>query len=96
MPCCSVSGRHGLQGGIEGKGKSVAEAKTKPTEASVEDFIAKVEPQRKQDEARVLLEMFERVTGESPRLWGPSIIGFGEYKKMSFYCVIKRSLLKFI
>ena len=57
----------------------MAEAKTKPSEASVEAFIATVEPPAKQEDARVLLELFERVTGEPARMWGDSIIGFGEY-----------------
>ena len=58
----------------------MAEAKTKPTDASVEAFIAGVEPPSKQADARVLLEMFERVTGERAKMWGGSIIGFGEYE----------------
>lgn len=54
-------------------------AKTIPTGATVEDFIAAVEPAAKQAEARVLLEVFERVTGEPAVMWGSSIIGFGSY-----------------
>ncbi|MEP3422072.1 MAG: DUF1801 domain-containing protein [Erythrobacter sp.] len=58
----------------------MAEAKTKANDASVEGFIAAVEPEAKRDDARVLLEMFERVTGAKPQMWGGSIIGFGEYR----------------
>lgn len=57
----------------------MAEAKTVPTGADVEAFIAAVEPAAKQADARVLLELFEKVTGEPARMWGPSIIGFGQY-----------------
>ncbi|KWV93260.1 DUF1801 domain-containing protein [Erythrobacter sp. YT30] len=57
----------------------MAEAKTKPTDVAVEEFIAGVEPAAKQDDARVLLEMFGRVTDEPPVMWGPSMIGFGQY-----------------
>ena len=57
----------------------MAEAKTKPTETSVEDFIAAVEPASKREDAPVLDALFRRVTGEVPRMWGPSIIGYGEY-----------------
>ena len=57
----------------------MSEAKTKPTEASVTEFLEKVEPQKKREEAKVILELFEKVTGEQAKLWGPSIIGFGEY-----------------
>jgi hypothetical protein len=55
------------------------EARTKPTEVSVADFIAAVEnPQRRAD-AETLCGLFEEITGEPPRMWGPSIIGFGAY-----------------
>ena len=57
----------------------MSEAKTHATDASVEAFIAAVEPPAKREDARVLLELFERVTGERATLWGPSIIGFGKY-----------------
>lgn len=57
----------------------MANAKTLPTGAAVEEFIASVEPPAKQADARVLLEVFERVTGESAVMWGASIIGFGSY-----------------
>lgn len=60
-------------------GEEMAEAKTKPTDIAVDDFVASVEPQSKREDARVLLELFEQVTGEPPQMWGPSIIGFGSY-----------------
>jgi hypothetical protein len=57
----------------------MAEAKTKPTQVSVEDYIAAVEPASKRADAPVLDALFRKVTGEAPRMWGPSIIGYGEY-----------------
>jgi len=57
----------------------MAEAKTKPTAVSVEDYIAGVEPASKRADAPVLDALFRKVTGEPPRMWGPSIIGYGEY-----------------
>jgi len=55
------------------------ETKTRATEVAVEDFIAAIEhPQRRAD-ALVLDQIFRRVTGFVPRLWGPSIIGYGRY-----------------
>ena len=57
----------------------MAEAKTKPTQVSVEDFIAALQPASKREDAPVLDALFRRVTGEVPRMWGPSIIGYGEY-----------------
>ncbi|MDJ0978040.1 MAG: DUF1801 domain-containing protein [Erythrobacter sp.] len=57
----------------------MVDAKTVPTQASVAEFIAGVEPAAKREDAQVLLEIFERVTGEPAKMWGPSIIGFGQY-----------------
>jgi len=49
------------------------------TDAPVREFIDRVaHPVRRRD-AETLLELFSRVTGEEPRMWGPSIIGWGEY-----------------
>lgn len=56
----------------------MAENKTKPTEVSVDDFIATAQP-RRQDEARTLIDMYREITGLEPVMWGPSIIGFGSY-----------------
>ncbi|SMY08804.1 DUF1801 domain-containing protein [Flavimaricola marinus] len=57
----------------------MTEAKTKPTSADVAAFIAAVEPKRRHDDALVLDEMFRRITGWAPRMWGPTIIGYGQY-----------------
>src|SRR5690606_35223726 len=57
----------------------MAETKTRPTQVSVEEFIAKVEPASKRSDAPVLDALFRKVTGEAPRMWGPSIIGYGQY-----------------
>ncbi|UWQ57858.1 DUF1801 domain-containing protein [Leisingera caerulea] len=53
--------------------------KTVPTGASVEAFLASVEPAHKAAEAQQLGALFRRVSGFEPRLWGPSIIGYGRY-----------------
>ena len=57
----------------------MAENKTQPTDQSVTDFIAGVEPARRRDDATVLKALFQEVTGWQPRLWGPAIIGYGQY-----------------
>lgn len=57
----------------------MAEIKTKPTDVDPVAFIAQQEPKRQPDLMR-LLEMMEEVTGEPPVMWGPSMIGFGQYK----------------
>lgn len=55
----------------------MAENKTKPTPASVDDFIAAIENPRRRADALVSLAIYKEVTGLQPVLWGPSIIGFG-------------------
>ncbi|HMM79493.1 MAG TPA: DUF1801 domain-containing protein [Pyrinomonadaceae bacterium] len=57
-----------------------AELKTKQTDASVEDFLNSVENAERRTDGFRVLEMFKRITGEEPRMWGPSIIGFGKRK----------------
>ena len=56
-----------------------AELKTTATEVSTADFIAKVPDPRQRAEAAVIDTMHCRVTGLQPKMWGPSIIGYGSY-----------------
>ncbi len=56
----------------------MAEIKTQKNDDSVDDFIAGIEDDRKREDSKALLGMMERVTGEKPKMWGPSIIGFGD------------------
>lgn len=55
------------------------ENKTKPTRVSVTAFINAVENETRRRDAKTVLAMMKKVTGEKPKMWGPSIIGFGEY-----------------
>jgi hypothetical protein len=55
----------------------MAENKTKPTSASVEDFINSVKEEQKRIDSFVILDMMKKASGEEPRMWGSSIIGFG-------------------
>lgn len=55
------------------------EIKTKATEISVADFIAAVPETRRREEAAVIDAIHRRVTGLDPKMWGPSIIGYGSY-----------------
>jgi hypothetical protein len=57
----------------------MTENKTRPTDAAVSEFLAAVEPERKREEARQLDALFRKVTGWSPVMWGPSMIGYGSY-----------------
>lgn len=56
------------------------EAKTRATEVPVADYIASLPDARRREEAAVLDAMFRRVTGLEPRMWGPSMIGYGSYR----------------
>ncbi|MEQ1763067.1 MAG: DUF1801 domain-containing protein [Pyrinomonadaceae bacterium] len=56
---------------------SKVELKTKATDASVDDFLNSVSDEQQREESTRLLKIFERVTGEAPKMWGPAIVGFG-------------------
>ncbi|MES2473002.1 MAG: DUF1801 domain-containing protein [Pseudomonadota bacterium] len=55
----------------------MAENKTKATRASVSAFIAAISDDTKRADAKTLVKLMQAATGEKPKLWGPSIIGFG-------------------
>jgi len=55
----------------------VAELKTKPNDQSVDDFLQAVPDERKRRDSYAILEMMKRATGEPPKMWGSSVVGFG-------------------
>jgi hypothetical protein len=57
----------------------VAELKTKQTEANVEAFLNGVADAQQRADAFTLLEMMKDVTGKPPKMWGPTMVGFGEF-----------------
>ena len=57
----------------------MSELKTKENDGSVTDFIDRVPDERKRQDSYKLLDMYMRVTGEQPRMWGDAMIGFGKY-----------------
>jgi hypothetical protein len=58
----------------------MAEIKTKKTDANVTDFINTfADTEQKRKDSFELLKMMQEVTGHEPKMWGPSIIGFGSY-----------------
>jgi hypothetical protein len=57
----------------------MSELKTKASDANIEDFIRSVPDETKREDSFVLLEMFTLITGEKPRMWGTSMVGFGQY-----------------
>jgi hypothetical protein len=58
----------------------MAENKTKPTDASVADYIASRANTRQQADCRTLMALFKKVTRRTPRMWGPSMVGYGSYR----------------
>jgi hypothetical protein len=61
----------------------MAEIKTKPTSESVEDFINSIPDEQKRKDSFVILEMMKKATGEEPKMWGASMIGFGQVRYKS-------------
>ena len=57
----------------------MGELKTKENDGSVTDFIDRVPNETKRQDSYKLLDMYKRVTGEQPRMWGDAMIGFGKY-----------------
>lgn len=57
----------------------MAELKTQPNAASVEDFLNTVPDEEKRADAFAVLKLMKQVTKAKPKMWGSSIVGFGEY-----------------
>ncbi|MCB9300770.1 MAG: DUF1801 domain-containing protein [Lewinellaceae bacterium] len=57
----------------------MAELKTTPNDANVQAFLDGVEDEKKRQDAYAILELMKEVSGEPPKMWGPSIVGFGAY-----------------
>ena len=58
----------------------MAENKTRPTDASVEDYIASRANAQQRADCHELMILLKKVTRQSPRMWGPSIVGYGSYR----------------
>ena len=57
----------------------MSELKTQLNDASVDDFLARVDNVRRREDSVKVLELMQHITGEMPRMWGDSIVGFGTY-----------------
>ncbi len=57
----------------------MAELKTQENDASVEVFLASVDHDKRREDSFAMLALMKEVTGEEPRMWGTSIVGFGHY-----------------
>lgn len=58
----------------------MAQAKTRATAASVADYLASRATADQLTDCRTLMALMRRVTGKSPKMWGPSIVGYGSYR----------------
>ena len=58
----------------------MADIKTKPNAASVLDFINSVKDEQKRKDSLMILQMMKKATGDEPKMWGASLIGFGHVK----------------
>lgn len=56
------------------------EPKTNATDASVQDYIAARASEEQKGDCKVLMAILKRVTKQQPRMWGPSIVGYGSYR----------------
>jgi len=57
----------------------MAKIKTKISKVTPKDFIAKVPNETRRKDAETLLKLFGKVTGWKPKMWGPTIVGYGSY-----------------
>ena len=57
----------------------MAEPKTKPTKASVKEFLNQIPDKERRDDCFAVAKIMEEITGDKPTMWGPSIVGFGTY-----------------
>lgn len=58
----------------------MAELKTKPTQASVKEFLSQIPDEQRREDCIAVAKIMEEVTGEKPKMWGPSIVGYGSYR----------------
>jgi hypothetical protein len=58
----------------------MSELKTKPNDQSVEEYLTRVDDDKKRQDSTTILALMKEVTGAEPRMWGDSIIGFGSYR----------------
>ena len=61
----------------------LADIKTKQTAASVEEFISNIVDEQKRRDSSIILQLMEKATNEKPKMWGASIIGFGNVRYKS-------------
>jgi hypothetical protein len=58
----------------------MAENKTKPTDASIEDYLGSRANAQQRADCQELMALFQKITRQPPKMWGPSIVGHGVYR----------------
>ena len=58
----------------------MAELKTKENDADVLDFVNRIENDKRKQDSIALLDIFKEVLDKEPKMWGPSIVGYGSYQ----------------
>ena len=58
----------------------MSDLKTKPTGKSVSEFINAIEDPGKRADCKAIMKMMQEATGARPKMWGPSIVGYGSYR----------------
>lgn len=61
----------------------LAEIKTKPTSSSVDAFIDSIPDEQKRKDSRIILKLMEKAMKQKPKMWGSSMIGFGDVRYKS-------------
>ena len=61
------------------RSQSMSEMKTKQTDASVKDFLNHIPDEQRREDCFAVAKIMEEITGNKPKMWGPSIVGFGTY-----------------
>ncbi len=61
----------------------LAVIKTKPTSLSVKDFIDGITDEQKRKDSHTILKLMEKAMKEKPKMWGSSMIGFGDVRYKS-------------
>jgi hypothetical protein len=57
----------------------MAELKTRVNDADVEEFLSNVSHPKRREDSFVVLELMKKITKEEPKMWGPTMVGFGKY-----------------
>ena len=57
----------------------MSEPKTKPTDQNVKEFLNKISDEERREDCLAIAKIMEEITGQKPKMWGPSIVGFGSY-----------------